>query len=63
MQLTCDAYMERLLKDISKKAISNYIEEYDERNSDDKYEEQDVRGISTQKEFIPTKANMNGVSL
>lgn len=43
--------------------LSNYIELCDERNSDGKYTVDYVRGISTDKKFIFTKANMDGVSL
>lgn len=43
--------------------LGDYIELCDERNSDGKYAVDDVRGISTDKKFIPTKANMDGVSL
>ena len=43
--------------------LGKYIEPCDERNSDGKYTLDDVRGISTDKKFIPTKANMEGVSL
>ena len=35
----------------------------DERNSAGKYTLEDVRGISTEKKFISTKANLDGVSL
>ena len=35
----------------------------DERNSDSRYTLADVKGISIQKVFIETKADMNGVSL
>ncbi len=35
----------------------------DERNSENKYKLDDVKGISIQKIFIETKANMDGVSL
>ena len=35
----------------------------DEKNLDNKYNLDDIRGISTGKEFIGTKANMDGVSL
>lgn len=41
----------------------NYIDIRDERNSDGKYTVDYVRGISTDKKFISTKANMDGVSL
>lgn len=39
------------------------IELRDERNSDGTFTLEDVKGISTGKEFIETKANMDGVSL
>ena len=43
--------------------LGNYIELCDERNSEGLYTLDDVRGISTDKKFIPTKANLDGVSL
>lgn len=43
--------------------LGEYIESCDERNSEGKYTLDDVRGISTDKKFISTKANMDGVSL
>lgn len=43
--------------------LGDYIELCDERNSDGKYRLGDVRGISNQKELIPTKADMKYVSL
>ncbi len=43
--------------------LGELIEPSDERNSEGKYGIDDVRGISTGKEFIETKANMDGVGL
>lgn len=43
--------------------LGEYIELCDERNNEGKFTLDDVRGISTDKKFIPTKANMDGVSL
>lgn len=43
--------------------LGDYIEPCDERNNDGKYTLDYVRGISTDKRFIPTKANMDGVPL
>lgn len=63
MKKTCDAYLESLLNTVEQEPISKYIFQYDERNNDLEYNGKCVRGISTQKEFISTKANMNGVSL
>lgn len=43
--------------------LGDYIELCDERNSDGLYTLDDIRGISTEKKFIDTKANLDGVSL
>lgn len=43
--------------------LGNYIEQYDLRNINDKYGEDDVVGISTQKTMIKTKADLMGVKL
>jgi type I restriction enzyme S subunit len=44
-------------------SLGDYIELCDERNSHGKYTLDDIRGISTEKKFIATKANLDGVSL
>lgn len=43
--------------------LGDFIEQCDERNTDNVFSEHDVRGISTTKLFITTKANLDGVSL
>lgn len=43
--------------------LGELIELCDERNESGKYTLDDVRGISTEKKFIETKANLDGVSL
>lgn len=48
---------------LSKYKLGKLIEQCDQRNFDNEYILDDVRGISTGKEFISTKANMDGVSL
>ncbi len=48
---------------LTKYKLGELIELTDERNSLGKYLLDDVRGISTEKVFIDTKANMDGVSL
>ncbi|WP_130838510.1 restriction endonuclease subunit S [Lachnoclostridium sp. Marseille-P6806] len=48
---------------LTKYKLGDLIQQSDARNSDGKYTVDDVRGISTGKEFIETKANMDGVSL
>lgn len=48
---------------LKKIKLGELIEPCDERNSENKYTLQDVKGISIQKMFIETKADMQGVSL
>ena len=43
--------------------LGDYIVPCDERNSDEEYTLDDIQGISTEKKFIQTKANLDGVSL
>lgn len=43
--------------------LGRYIELFDERNADGNYGVDTVVGLSTQKEIIKTKANLQGVSL
>lgn len=63
MQLTCDSYMKWLVNTTEKRAIAEFIEPTDSRNEDLEFGIDDVRGISIEKKFIDTKANMQGVSL
>ena len=44
------------------KRLGDYIEQVDVRNTDDVFGEEDVRGISTNKCFMPTKGNLIGVT-
>ena len=48
---------------MKKYKLGELIELTDERNSSGRYSLEDVKGISTEKNFIETKANMDGVSL
>lgn len=48
---------------MKKYELGELIELTDERNSSGRYSLEDVKGISTEKNFIETKANMDGVSL
>ena len=62
MQL-CQSYIQELKHKYPMHEIGPYIQEYDERNSDNIYGLDDVRGISIEKKIIDTKANMDGVKL
>ncbi|MCI7576041.1 MAG: restriction endonuclease subunit S [Bacteroidales bacterium] len=59
----CQAFIVDCKNKYPLKSLGEYIEEYDKRNTEKLYTLDDVRGISTDKVFIPTKANMDGVSL
>ena len=48
---------------LTKYKLGELIEQSDNRNSEELLSVDDVRGISTGKAFIETKANMNGVSV
>lgn len=62
LKLTCDAYIEDLRRRMLCEKIGKYLIECNERN-DIGLTVDNVRGIATSKEFIDTKANMNGVPL
>lgn len=63
LKLICDGYIEDLRRKIPGEQIGEYLELVDSTNNDLKYGLDDVRGISIEKKFIETKANMEGVSL
>ena len=58
----CQAYMAEVKSKYEEASLGDYIESVDVRNTDGKYTINDVRGLSTQKQIIETKANMDGVS-
>ena len=63
LKLVCDGYIDKLKSENKKLKIGEFIEQYDKRNSDNRLTLNTVKGISTEKSFIETKADMNGVSL
>ena len=63
LKLTCDAYVESLRRELPHQKLENYISLCEERNDNLEYGIDDVRGISIEKKFIDTKANMTDVSL
>lgn len=63
LKLVCDGYLDKLKVENEKLKIGEFIEQYDKRNSDNRLKLNSVKGISTEKSFIDTKADMNGVGL
>ena len=62
LKLACDAELEGLMDSMPPASIEAFVNETDERN-EGQYDLSNVRGISIEKKFIPTKAKMEGVSL
>lgn len=63
LKLICDAYIDKLRHELIQEPIGQYIEMSSRKNDDLIYSVNDVRGISIEKRFITTKADMTGVSL
>lgn len=63
LKLICDAYIDKLRHELIQEPIGQYIEMSSQKNDDLIYSVNDVRGISIEKRFITTKADMTGVSL
>lgn len=63
LKLTCDTYIEKLRRELPHKAIGEYIELAEDKNTDLRFPVESVKGISINKVFIETKADMSGVSL
>lgn len=61
LKLTCDAYIEDLRRKYPCEKISKYIHEENLRNTNEVLKE--VLGVCKDKVFIPTIANMEGISL
>lgn len=63
LKLVCDSYIEHLIKTEPLRTIGNLIKHEDTTNKNVLYGINDVKGISIQKKFIETKANLENVSL
>lgn len=63
LRLTLEGYMDTLRYQHEAKVIGEYLELVETTNVDLKYGIDDVMGISIEKKFIPTKADMTGVNL
>lgn len=63
LKLTCDAYIDQLRSKYPLQKIGTFISVCEEKNEELRYGIDDVKGVSIEKKFIDTKANMEGVSL
>lgn len=63
LKLVCDGYIEDLRRKMPCEPIGSYIELIEAKNDNLFYGLNDVRGVSIEKKFIETKADMAGVDL
>lgn len=63
LKLVCDGYIEDLRRRIPYEKIGKYLELIESRNSNSRFGIDDVRGVSIDKKFIATKADMVDVNL
>ncbi|BBF09987.1 TPA: restriction endonuclease subunit S [Haemophilus influenzae] len=63
LKLVCDGYIEHLQKTEPLQRIGLFIKHEDSTNQNNLYGINDVKGISIQKKFIESKANLENVSL
>lgn len=63
LKMVCDAHVDQLRKNMKHERIGDLITLSEERNDNLQYGVEDVRGVSIEKKFIFTKADMEGVSL
>lgn len=63
LKLVCDGYIENLRRKTPVEPIGPYLELVESRNDDLQFGIDDVRGVSIEKKFIETKADMKGVNL
>lgn len=62
LKLSCDALVERLIREVPHETIAPYIEQSDARNTQG-IGVSHVRGLSINKHLIETKASLDGVNL
>ena len=63
LKIVFEGYMDNLRRSEKAKRIGDYIELVDTRNEELEYGLDSVRGVSIEKKFIDTKADMSGVNL
>ena len=59
----CQSYIQECKHEYPMEELRKHIKEVNEKNTEEVYGVDDVRGLSTSKDIIPTKANLDGVSV
>jgi len=60
LQLICDSYIQNLINKMDLEPLGDYIQQVDKRNSEE--EITNLKGVSTEKKLIESKANTTGVN-
>lgn len=63
LKLVCDGYIEDLRRKMPCEKISKYLELVEDKNENEQFGLDSVRGVSIEKAFIETKADMTDVNL
>lgn len=63
LRLVCESYIDKLRNELPHERIGDYIALSEECNDEGLYTLENVRGVSIEKRFIETKADMQGVNL
>ncbi len=63
LRIVCEGYLDNLRAKLPHKRIGDYIELSEDKNESNEYNLDNVRGVSIEKRFIKTKADMKGVDL
>jgi type I restriction enzyme S subunit len=63
LKLVCDAYIEDLRRKYPNEKINSFITEVSNKNEQSLYGVNNIKGISINKEFVPTKANTDGIAV
>ena len=63
LKLVCDGYIEELRRKMKCEKIGDYLQEEIMRNTDNSLGKEDVLGVTKDKTYIKTVANLNGIDL
>lgn len=63
LRIVCEGYLDNLRAILPHKRIGDYIELSEDKNDSNEYNLDNVRGVSIEKRFIETKADMKDVDL
>jgi len=63
LKLVCDGYIEQLRRKMRCEKIGDYLQEEILRNTDNSLGKEDVLGVTKDKTYIKTVANLNGIDL